>query len=448
MTSAFAAALAGVVLGAAPSRIITLEEALATARKNQPQLRAAQASIRASEARVGQAEAAFYPRLDATAQYQRTTANFVMTPTFAKSPLAIGVAGQPPPFSPSTSFHTVDYYLFGATAQVTLYDFGRTGGGFDAAKSAEHASRAELGTQEQTIALNVRTSYFNVLASKELVYIGDQTVKNQSKHVNQIQQFVEAGTRPKIDLTSAELNLANAELTLVRAQNSLSLSKVFLNNAMGIEGPIDYDVDVPAAGATTSESESIDALVEESVAARPEIKRIDSQLEQLHAQRAIARAAYFPSFFAATNLSGATVDLLPSRSTVFPLGTNWYLGVGFNWSLFAGFQTREQLAEVEANVETLMAQRDSLRQAIRSDLEQQLLSVEEGKRRLEVAERAVRTAEERLRLAEGRYQAGTSDVLELDDAQITDANAKAQRVQAQYDLAIARARLSRAVGNG
>ena len=56
------------------------------------------------------------------------------------------------------------------------------------------------------------------------------------------------------------------------------------------------------------------------------------------------------------------------------------------------------------------------------------------------------TADERLKLAEGRYEAGANDILELDDAQVTDANAKAERVQAVYDLAIARARLARAMG--
>jgi outer membrane protein len=448
MITIVGAAIAALVFGAKEMpRVLTLEEALDTAAKNQPQLRAAEAQLRASAARVGQAESAFLPRLDATAQYQRTTANFVLTPAFAKSPLALPTPGMPPAITIGQSFHAVDYYQFGAVAQVTLYDFGRTGGGLDVASEGEKAQKADLDTQAQSIALNVRVAFFNVLASKELVFIGEQTVSNQAKHVRQIREFVEAGTRPKIDLTSAELNLANAELTLVRARNSLSLSKVALNNTMGVEGSIDYEVAVPKDAATKSEAETIAALIDEAVSVRPEFVRLNAQLKQLEAQRAISRSAYFPQLFASASFSGATVDLYPWYSTVFPLGFNLYAGVGINWNLFQGFLTKEQLAEIEANVEALADQRDLLRQAIRSDLEQQLLSVDEAKKRLDVAERAVLTADERLRLAEGRYQAGTSDILELDDAQVTDANAKAQRVQAQYDLATARARLLHAVGN-
>jgi outer membrane protein len=293
----------------------------------------------------------------------------------------------------------------------------------------------------------VRTAYFGVLAAKELVFIGNQTVQNQSKHVSQIQNFVDAGTRPKIDLTSAQLNLANAELTSVRANNSLSLAKVQLNSAMGIEGPIDYDVVAPEVVPNPYEQRSVDQLADEAVAARPEIARIEGQLQQIEAQRVVAHAQYYPALVASSQFSGGTVDEYPSVPKIFPFGFNWYLGIALSCNLFSGFSTNRSIAELEATYESVLAQKESLRQSVRSEVEQQLLAVDESKHRLVVAERAVSTADERLKLAEGRYAAGASDVLELDDAQVTDANAKAERVTALYDLAIARARLARAMGN-
>ena len=55
-------------------------------------------------------------------------------------------------------------------------------------------------------------------------------------------------------------------------------------------------------------------------------------------------------------------------------------------------------------------------------------------------------AREQLRLAEGRYRAGAGSIIELGDAQVTLSNAAAQRVQAEYNLAAARAALLRALG--
>ena len=49
-------------------------------------------------------------------------------------------------------------------------------------------------------------------------------------------------------------------------------------------------------------------------------------------------------------------------------------------------------------------------------------------------------------LAEGRYEAGVGNVIELYDALLADANARAQAVQAGYDLASADARVVHAIG--
>lgn len=419
-----------------PSRkqpaVLSLEDALRTGTRDQPQLRGGRAQLRANAARVAQAKAGYLPKVDASAQYQRSTGNFVLTPSFAGSQLARTLRL-------GNSLDTFNYYLFGATAVETIYDFGKTGGAVAVARAAEESSRADYDTTEQSVALNVRNAYFNALAAKELVNIGEQTVANQGKHVNQIRQFVEAGTRPKIDLASSELNLANAELSLVRGRNTLYVSKVLLNAAMGIEGPIDYDVKPPPEMPVAGEEEVVDAHLRAALDVRPEIRRIDAQLQQVEAQRRVASSAYYPALVATANISGAAVDS-------FPVGVNAFLGVGLAWNLFTGFGTDQAVAEAEANYEAVKAQRDSIRQSIRSELEQQLLAVDEAKRRATVSDRAVANAGERLKLAEGRYEAGAGDVLELDDAQITDANAKAQRVQAQYDLAIARARLARALG--
>jgi outer membrane protein len=51
-----------------------------------------------------------------------------------------------------------------------------------------------------------------------------------------------------------------------------------------------------------------------------------------------------------------------------------------------------------------------------------------------------------LRLAEGRYETGTGSVIELTDAQTALTSAAGQRVLADYNLAVARAQLTRALG--
>ena len=55
-------------------------------------------------------------------------------------------------------------------------------------------------------------------------------------------------------------------------------------------------------------------------------------------------------------------------------------------------------------------------------------------------------AERQLALATGRYEAGVGNIIELGDAQVSATQARAQRVQAEYNLALARAGLRLQLG--
>jgi outer membrane protein len=439
MPRALLALFAGALVTPAPAaaaRLLTLDEALRTAQANQPQLAAAHAQARAAAERAAAARAGYRPRLDAQAQYQRSTGNFILAPLMVNTPLTKG------------GYHarnelgfgdTLDYYVFGLTATQLISDFGKTTGAMAQADAAAEASRADAAAATLTVALNVRVAYYGALAAKELVAVGEDTVRNQTRHVEQIRHFVAVGARTRFDLSSAELNLANAELVVVRARNALALAKVRLNTAMGVDESTDFDVVAPPAAPTGEETERAGALAQTALHDRPEIWRADAQLRLQDAARRTARAGYLPSLSLLGNLSYGKVGGYGGSA-------DWYVGVGLSWNLFNGFLTRHQVREAEANLAAATAQRESLRQTIRADVEEQLLAITEAQRREEVAARAEATARERLQLAEDRYRTGAGDVLDLDDAQVGYAGAQAQRVQARYDLAVARARLARAVG--
>jgi outer membrane protein len=72
--------------------------------------------------------------------------------------------------------------------------------------------------------------------------------------------------------------------------------------------------------------------------------------------------------------------------------------------------------------------------------------VRASKAQIAAADEAAASAGEQLRLAEGRYRAGLGSIIELGDAQVVLTNARAQGVQARYNLAAARAQLATAMG--
>jgi outer membrane protein len=164
-------------------------------------------------------------------------------------------------------------------------------------------------------------------------------------------------------------------------------------------------------------------------------KQVQAQELQIRA----IRGAYGPTLSAATGFTdnGRQLD---------NMAWNWNVSVSLNWAVFQGMLVPAQVREAEANLVAVKAQRDGIENQLRLEVEQARLAVRSIKASIAAVEEALANSRERLRLAEGRYQTGAGSVIELADAQIATANAAAQRVAADYNLAAARAQLMKALG--
>ncbi|HZF11059.1 MAG TPA: TolC family protein, partial [Thermoanaerobaculia bacterium] len=167
--------------------LLTLDQALATARTGQPQLQAAAAQTAAAAARTDEARAALLPQVSGTGSYQRATANFVSRPGALPRQLTTGGGG-------SESFDSLGFYNFGVNANYLLYDFGQTRNRWRSAAASLDAQRAGERTTGSQVLFTVRTTFFQARAARELVGVAAETLANQQKHLEQTEGFVEVGT--------------------------------------------------------------------------------------------------------------------------------------------------------------------------------------------------------------------------------------------------------------
>lgn len=423
-------ALALLVLSAAPAapRTLSLEQALAETARNLPALRAARASAEASTARARQSLAPMLPQLSMSLGYSRTTANVAPNPGFNNVNQASTI-----------SFDSTDLWTGRLTLSGTLWDFGRNWSRWEASLAQADAQAAALHAAEVNARLAVRAAYFAAAAQKELVGVAQATLANTEAHLAQVEGFVKVGSRPDIDLAQSRAERANARLSLVNATTQYVLAKARLNQAMGVQGPTDYDVADALPAAADGESATVDELMPQALAQRPEVQGLEAQVKAQQLSLKAARANYWP-------ILGASLGVnVSARSLASPV-PNGSLGVTLNWPLYEGGLTNAQVAESTASLVNLEAQRDAAVADVRLDVETALLQVQSSREAVDVAAEALEAAQERLRLAEGRYKAGAGSVIELGDAQVAFTSAAAQKVQAAFNLATARAQLLGALG--
>jgi outer membrane protein len=420
MTTALVALL---LLSAGAGPVLTLDEAVAAARQGQPTLRQARAATAAAEARAGEARAGFLPRLDANLGYSRLSNNSSIS-------------------SAPDSWDATGRWNAGVNASMTVWDFGGTTGRYRAAREAANAQQATERATTSQVLLNVKTAFFAARARKDLVTVAEETLANQEAHLQQIQGFVEVGTRPEIDLAQARTDRANAEVNRIGATANYQTAKAQLNQAMGIEASTDFDVANDQLPAVAGEDGSLETLFDEALKARPEVAALESQRRAQEAQVTAARGGWFPSLGVQAGINDTGPDIADGRSLTW----NWSAGATLNWNLFQGGLTNALVREAEAGLETVKAQLANQRLQVRLELEQARFAVSSARARLVATGEAMAASRERLRLAEGRYNAGSGSALELSDAQLQVTLAGAQQVGAEYDLASARAQLLVSLG--
>src|SRR5471030_916018 len=271
----------------ATARVLTLDEAIQTARTHQPDLRQVHANTDAARAVADEARAPLLPQITASAGYERGTANFIFRP---------GV----PATNAGSSANTTTYNFFssGITVYQLLYDFGQTSQRWRSQQaSAQAAAELEFSTAQQ-LDLTVRATFFGARANRALAAVAREAVANLLRHLAHTQAFVSAGTLPDIELFQARADLASAQVQSINADNNYSQSRALLNQAMGIEGPIDYDVADQSLGPTPGEDAHTEEMVVEALKARPEMASLADQVRAQQLSLSSVRGQYAPSIAA------------------------------------------------------------------------------------------------------------------------------------------------------
>jgi outer membrane protein len=405
---------------------LSLKVCIETALKNQPTIRAARENVRAGQGRETQAASPYFPQLTASTGYSESHA-----------PLG-GAFGDSATKSYTTSL----------SLNQTLYDFGKTGNAYDAAKLGTLSLERDAERISQEVVLNVKQSYYALLAAKKLVEVARKTIEQTESHLKQAEAFFRTGSKPRYDVTRAEVEVNNANLGLINAKNGVRIRTIALNKAMGIDpGKATEIVEalptVPVL--PTLEQAQLDALQ-----SRPDMKQMEADIAAARARLSAEQANYLPTLSAnaAYNWANGSTEMGPFLGTMFKgdVQNSWNAGIMLTLPLFQGGLTKGRVAEARANVLALEAQQDGVKQSILLEVNQAFADLESAAARVDVMDKTLQKARENLDIAQGRYKAGVGPYIEVTDAQLSSVNSETDRIQALYDYHLAIARLLKAMG--
>jgi outer membrane protein TolC len=408
--------------------LLTLQRCIEIAIIKHPTIVAAQNNVNANQSRVFEAKANYYPQIAANAGYSR-----IKPLTGAQRLVSTGVDGT----SAGNLTNAFDQFTGSLTLSQNIYDFGKTSSQVDIQKFLLNSSRSDLETTVEQVLLNVKQAYYGVLRAQRNGVVAVDTVKQFQLHLDQAKGFYEVGTRPKFDVTKAEVDLSNAKLALIRANNTLKVSKVTLNNAMGVPDAPEYVVEDNLA--FEKYEITFAQAIETAYKNRPDLQSAVAKRMSVERSVDLAKTGYYPVL-----TGNAQYDR--SDTTFFPSGEGWSAGVALTFPIFSGFLTKNQVEEAKANLGVARANEETLKQSILLDVQQAYLDLGVAEDSINNTRLTVQQATENLEIANGRYAAGVGNPIEVSDAEVSLAVAKTAYNQALYDYKVARASIEKAMG--
>jgi outer membrane protein len=398
---------------------LTLKKCVELSLENNPQIKIAEAGYDLSESNFSSNQSNLFPQVSFQSAFSRSGGTFFS--------------------GPITRVATYENYSVGFQASQMVFDFWKTYSKVSAYSDLSDASYQDLKSVQQNIVLNVYNAYLNYLQSKRLYDLNLEIQKQAKEHLRQAKASYEIGKKPQFDVIKAEADLETSNLNVIRSANAIKNNLVQLENAIGkkISGNPFFEDNLEIL---EEQSLPFETVLEEAYKNRPEVIAAKARLEANKSLVTSAWTANLPSISATGGYSWKSYTLDAQFQP------SWNIGLSLSVPLLQMGTLQSGVQQAKANLKSAEFTNEATMQAVLLDVQQQYLSLEEAKLRIEVSKKLVKQADEALKLAEGRYNSDVGSAIEVTDARVTFLNARVSFIQSLYDYHIASAKLKRAMG--
>lgn len=436
--------LAGLLVGVGPVALaqaqtvrLTLDDAIALARRQNPAYRRAVNSRNASGASVRAGWGGLLPTL---------TGSISTSATHSTRSAGEGDFGQVVE-QPSVSF-TTSGSSQGLSANLTVFDGLQNVNNLRAAKADARVAHSEVNVQETSLVASVSTAFYEALRRQRLISVEERLLKTARDQLEVTERFLAVARTDQIDILGARVDVARAEQSLALASANSQRAELDLLTAMGVEdgAPITLSGEPPAV--FNPAQLDPDALVQRAFRINPLVSQLDAQVAAAQHRSAAAKGAWLPSITASgsfnrnvnNNQFQGFFDLNPSDNRTFGFS------ISASIPLFDGFQRARQVATANETARNAAETRRERRLAIEREVRAAFIDLANRYRSLAIARQSAVLANERLELSRQQYQLGALDFYQLQV--VVQQNAQEQRslVNAEFDYARALVELERAVG--
>ena len=418
-------------------RLLTLDEAVALAVRNSPEIKAEQFAVLMRQSQRAQADAARFAQLDVTivgGPSPRARGDQLDSPDSKNSAAVSGAFGL-------ATFNIVQ----------PLYAFGKINNLRAAAGHGVAVEEARVHQKATEVAMLVREAYYGYLLAVSLENLALEIGVQLDGTMKKVQRQLDAGVAgvDNVDLLKLRTFQGQLEKQLNDIRQGKALALAGLRTLTGLEPSLPIQLADSRLQPLERQAPPLDESISDAQRLRPEFVQAREGIQAFERLLAAAEADYYPMLFVglfgnlaeASNRSRLSNPFLsdPLMDDVLApvVGMRWHFDLGV---------TAAKVDEVAAELGQVQQQHALAEQGIPFQVRQAYLELEQHQANITATRKAFRSGRQWLVAAVANFDLGVGEGKDVADAALAYAQLHAAYFQAVYNYNISLARLDHRAG--
>lgn len=457
---------------------LTLDDAINTARRNNPNYLTVESNVRSSTAQLRQTYSALLPSVTSSfgANYQQAGQQVV-------SGIQLGANGD----TYQSSYRlNLNYGVSGAVLFAPRQ-----------ARANRDAAEADIASSAEATRALVTNQYIAALKSKAQAELADSLVATATGQLDLANAKVKVGAGTIVDIRTAEVAVGQAEVNQVLSHNQATVDKIRLFQYMGV--PADTTVQLTTQFSISQPGFTLDSLLNLAHHVNPDVAADESRRFAADMGVRSAQMSYLPTLSIGTGWGGnsfsyvdpnylvntknasiqalaasclsqdslrtrvglggfscRTTPLSADEVSALKAGNNQFpfnfqknpfgIGATLSFPIFNNYQREAQLEQARVTRDNATYALKARNLQLTTDVTNAYLSLVAAAKTVQLQEQTAAKAAEELAAVQERYKVGAATFLEVTTSRGQYETAQIGRVNSIYDFHTAFANLESAVG--
>lgn len=367
---------------------------------------------------------------------------------------------------------STDFFSIGVNSSITFQGMGiQNYASMRQAQSQSTASELTLSRTRQDVVFQVMNNYIALVENREILRVQREELEARRQQLRQIQEFVDAGSRPVSALYEQQAAVAEAESNVLTSERDVELTETRLLQVLRLDPMQPYSFQAPDLDRDTLVSADYDLqqLMANAFDRRLDLRSARASVNAAESGVRSARSGYYPTLSISgdysTNWSSTIPDVQRTFETqefrlltqegvtlpeIRPTGIaevrevsfldkldqrrGGSVGISLSFPIFDGLRREQQIEEAQVSVQNARYDLEDQKLQIALEVREAYLNYRNAAKQLEVTAKQVRAARQAREAAQERYNLGAASIVELTNANRNFVQAASQRIRARYNF--------------